>query len=571
MRLKSALCAPASARALATTFALAALPVAAHAQHIIGARDVRALRADSVFRRFDRSDAPGCALGVYQNGQVLYARGYGMASLEHGIALTPRSVLDVGSISKQFTAMAMLLLARDGKLSLDDPIRKLFPEMPPYADGISWRRALSQTSGLRDLWTLWGQTGRTFRGDTVDALRVITRAAEPNYPPGARYLYTNSGWILAAQAVYRLTGQSLAQFAEARMFAPLGMRDTRYFGDNAMVIPGLATAYAPKSSGGFSVERNTYDGAIVGAGGVHTTVEDFGRWLDNYDRLLVGDAAIVRTMTTPTALTDGSPARSGFTQAYAVGLNAGTLRGVPVVSHGGSWAGYRGHFLRFPEQRFAVATFCNVSNAGPDSLARQVAGVYLGDRMEPDTASAWVAALDAAPAGAVAEPERSAITGNWRNVALGQVQRFRLVNDSLIALGGERTRFVPLGGGRYRLGRGTELRLEAGGTRLLTRSAADTATYVRVDSVVLTPAQLAEYAGEYRNDEIETTQSWRVEKGALVVYAGGRRLGTLDSVYRDGFVRGGSMVDVVRDARGRIAGFVVQAGRVRNMRFTRVR
>jgi hypothetical protein len=287
--------------------------------------------------------------------------------------------------------------------------------------------------------------------------------------------------------------------------------------------------------------------------------------------LLVGDAEIVRTMTTPTALTDGLPARSGFTQAYAVGLNAGTLRGVPVVSHGGSWAGYRGHFLRFPEQRFAVATFCNVSNAGPDSLARQVAGVYLGDRMEPDTASAWVAALDAAPAGAVAEPERSAITGNWRNVALGQVQRFRLVNDSLIALGGERTRLVPLGGGRYRLGRGTELRLEAGGTRLLTRSAADTATYVRVDSVVLTPAQLAEYAGEYRNDEIETTQSWRVEKGALVVYAGGRRLGTLDSVYRDGFVRGGSMVDVVRDARGRIAGFVVQAGRVRNMRFTRVR
>lgn len=571
MRLRLRSCTAAPSRALATLIIVAALPVAAHAQHIIGARDARAIRTDSVFRRFDRSDAPGCALGVYENGQMLYARGYGMASLEHGIALTPRSVLDVGSISKQFTAMAMLLLARDGKLSLDDPIRKLFPEMPPYADGISWRRALSQTSGLRDLWTLWGQTGRTFRGDTVDALRVITRAAEPNYPPGARYLYTNSGWILAAQAVYRLTGQSLAQFAEARIFAPLGMRDTRYFGDNAMVIPGLATAYSPKSSGGFSVERNTYDGAIVGAGGVHTTVEDFGRWLDNYDRLLVGDAEIVRMMTTPTALTDGVPARSGFTQAYAVGLNAGTLRGVPVISHGGSWAGYRGHFLRFPEQRLAVATFCNVSNAGPDSLARQVAGVYLGDRMEPDTASAWVAALDAAPAAAVTEPERLAITGNWRNVALGQVQRFRVVNDTLIALGGERTRVVPLGGGRYRLGRGTEFRLETGGTRLLSRSAGDTATYTRVDTVALTPAQLADYAGEYRNDEIETTQSWRVEKGALVVYAAGRRLGMLESVYRDGFVRGGSVMDVVRDPRGRITGFVVQAGRVRNLRFTRVR
>jgi CubicO group peptidase (beta-lactamase class C family) len=565
----SAVLAVPRATAAVIAAALATVPATSQAQHIIGARDARAIRADSVFRRFDRTDAPGCALGVYQNGQLLYARGYGMASLELGLALTPRSVLDVGSISKQFTAMAMLLLARDGRLSLDDPIRKLFPEMPVYADGVTWRRALSQTSGLRDLWSMWGQTGRTFRGDTVDALRIITRAAEPNYAPGARYLYTNSGWILAAQAVYRLTGQTLAQFAESRIFAPLGMRDTRYFGDNAMVIPGLATAYSPGAGGGFRVERNTYDGAIVGAGGVHTTVEDFGRWLDNYDKLLVGDAAIVRTMTTPTALTDGTPARSGFTQAYAVGLNAGTLRGLPVISHGGSWAGYRGHFLRFPEQQFAVATFCNVSNAGPDSLARQVAGVYLGDKMQPDTASAWGAALDAAPAAAPANDQR-AIVGNWRNVALGQMQRIRLNGDTLVALGGERTRVVPLGGGRFRLGRGTELRLDAGGTRLLSRSYGDTATYMLVDSVALTATQLAEYAGSYRNEEIESTHSWRVEKGALVVYANNRRLGTLESVYRDGFVRGGSLIDVSRDGRGRISGFVLQAGRVRNLRFTRV-
>lgn len=551
---------------------LAALPFRAPAQHVIGARDARALRADSVFRRFDQSDAPGCALGVYQDGRLLYGRGYGMASLEHGIALTPRSVLDVGSISKQFTAMAILLLERDGKLSLDDPIRTLFPEMPPYADGVTWRRALSQTSGLRDLWTLWGMTGRTFRGDTVDALRVITRSAGTNYAPGARYLYTNSGWILAAQAVYRLTGQSLAQFAEARIFAPLGMRDTRFFGDNAMVIPGLATAYAPESGGGYRVARNTYDGAIVGAGGVHTTIEDFGRWLDNYDRLIVGDSAILRTMTTPTLLADGSPARSTLSQAYAVGLSAGMLRGLPVVSHGGSWAGYRGHFLRFPEQRFAVATFCNVSNAGPDTLARQVAGIYLGDRMEPDTTSAWVAALDAAPAAPITAVERQAIAGIWRNVATGQVQRIRLTGDTLFSIGGERTRVVPLGGGRFRLGRGTELRLATDGeTRLLTRTAIDTSSYVRADSVALTVAQLAAYAGDYRNDEIETTQSWRVEKGELVVYAAGRRLGTLDPTYRDGFMRGGTVIDVTRDTRGRITGFVVQAGRVRDLPFTRVR
>ena len=123
------------------------LPAEAHAQHIVGARDARAVRADSVFQRFDRTDSPGCALGVYENGKVLYARGYGMASLEHGIALSSRSVLDVGSISKQFTAMAMLMLQKEGKLALDDPIRKYIPEMPAYADKITLRRALSQTAG----------------------------------------------------------------------------------------------------------------------------------------------------------------------------------------------------------------------------------------------------------------------------------------------------------------------------------------------------------------------------------------------------------------------------------------
>jgi CubicO group peptidase (beta-lactamase class C family) len=312
----------------------------ANAQHIIGARDARALRADSVFQRFDRTDAPGCALGVYQDGKVLYARGYGMASLQNGIALSPRSVLDVGSISKQFTAMAILLLQQEGKLSLDDPIRKYIPEMPAYADKVTLRRALSQTSGLRDLYVMWSQTGRAFAGDTIDALRVITRSAEPNYEPGARYLYTNSGWILAAQIVYRLTGKTLAQFAEERIFRPLGMYDTRYLADATMVIPNLADSYAPRAGGGFRLARSAYDGAIMGAGAVQTTVEDFGRWLNNYDAATIGGRQILETMTTATTLNDGSPATSGANTAYAVGLSVGTLRGLRVISHGRSWAGF---------------------------------------------------------------------------------------------------------------------------------------------------------------------------------------------------------------------------------------
>lgn len=575
MRRHSAFRAAASLTAIVASAAvvLTGTARAAHAQHIVGARDARALRTDSVFQRFDRTDSPGCAVGVYQDGKLLYGRGYGMASLELGVPLTTRTVLDVGSISKQFTAMAILILEKEGRLSLEDPLRKHFPEMPPYADKVTLRRALSQTSGLRDLWTLWGQTGRTFAGDTIDALRVITRSAETNYVPGERYLYTNSGWILAAQLVYRLTGKTLAQFAEERMFAPLGMRDTRYFSDNAAVIPNLGTAYGPRA-GGSRVVRNTYDGAIMGAGGVHTTIEDFGRWLDNYDAGTVGGRDVIRVMTTPTTLNDGSPARSGATQAYAVGLNAGTLRGLPVISHGGSWAGYRAHFLRFPDQRFAVATFCNHSASGPDSLARNVAAIYIGERMQPDSAALWRAALAAAPQVEMTAPNLRPFTGIWRHVGRGEVRRTRLSGDTLYAVTGDRTRLVPIAGGRFRSGTDAEIRFEgdpASPSRMFTRSSGDTVTFVRADTVALTAAQLVAYAGEYRNDEIETTQRWAMEKEQLVLYANERRMGMLEPTYADGFLRGGSVIDVQRDARGRITGYTVQSGRVRNLRFTRVR
>jgi CubicO group peptidase (beta-lactamase class C family) len=552
------------------------LSTIARAQHIVGTRDARAVRADSVFQRFDRTDSPGCALGVYQDGKILYARGYGMASLEHGVALSPRSVLDVGSISKQFTAMVMLILQKEGKLSLDDPIRKYIPEMPAYADKITLRRALSQTSGLRDLYVMMGQTGRTFAGDTIDALRVITHSAEPNYEPGARYLYTNSGWILAAQIVYRLTGKTLAQFAEERIFAPLGMHDTRILADANTIIPNGAEGYAPRQGGGggFRLARSTYDGAIMGAGAVHTSVEDFGRWLNNYDLATVGGRDIIETMTTATMLNDGTPARSGPNQAYAIGLNVGTMRGLKVVSHGGSWAGYRGHFLRFPDQRFAVSTFCNLTTSGPDSLARKVAGIYLADRMQPDSATAWNIALAGEPRVDVPAASLRALAGVWRNVERGEIRRLRLVGDTLFTIGGgERTRIIPLGSGRFRAEPGAELRFEgdpALPSRMIVRTTGDTATYARADTVALTPARLAEYAGDYRSNEVEATHSWRIEKEQLVLYVNDRRLGVLEPTYKDGFVRGGNVIDVQRDGKGRITGFLVEAGRVRHLRFTRV-
>lgn len=552
-----------------------ALSTPVFAQHIIGARDKQAASVDSIFRPFDRTDSPGCAVGVYQDGALRYGRGYGMASLEHGVPLSPRTVLDVGSMSKQFTAMSMMILEKEGKLSLDDPIRKLFPEMPAYADRITWRRALSQTSGLRDLWSVWDETGQTFAGDTIDALNVIVRSAEANYTPGERYLYTNSGWILASQAVYRLTGKSLAQFAQEKIFGPLGMRDTRFLSDRYAVIPNLAESYGPRAAG-FRLTRSNYDGAIQGPGGVHTTIEDFGRWLNNYDSATVGGRDIIQAMTTPTTLNNGLPATSGPGRAYAIGLSVGTLRGLRVVTHTGSWGGFRAAFYRFPEQRFAVAALCNLNTSGPDSLVTKVAAVYLGDRMERDTAALWVAALTKEPRVAQSATTLRNFAGVWRNIERGEVRRTQVKGDTLVATGTPPTTYVPLGGDRFRTAR-SEIRFEGGAAnggapqRMFVRTPTDTVTFMRADSVLLDAAKLAEYAGNYRSDEAEVTQTWRVEKGKLAVFDGYRRLGILEPTYKDGFTRGASVIDVTRDAKGRITGYTVEAGRVRHLRFTRIR
>jgi len=312
----------------------------------------------------------------------------------------------------------------------------------------------------------------------------------------------------------------------------------------------------------------------MGAGGVQTTVEDFLRWLNNYQSATVGGRDIIEKMTTATTLNDGAPATSGATQAYAIGLSVGTLRGLRVVRHGGSWAGYRGHFLRFPDQRFAVATFCNLTTSGPDSLAAKVAGIYLADRMQPDSAAMWIATLQGAPHSAHNAANLRAFAGLWRNVDRGQVRRTRVVGDTLFAVAGQRTRLVPLEGGRFRAGSNSEIRFEgvaASPSRMIVRTAAEEVTFTRADTVALTPRQMAAYAGRYRSDEVEATHEWRVEKDQLVLYIDERRMGVLESSYRDGFTRGGAVIDVQRDGRGRITGFLVESGRVRHLRFTRMR
>ena len=340
----------------------------------VSAADAKA-KVDAIFRDVDRSDSPGCAVGVYRDGQIAYARGYGMANLELYVGNTPQTVFDIGSVSKQFTAIAIHLLAREGKLSLDDDIRKWVPEIPSYGKTVTLRHLLHHTGGLRDyieLMSLQGMVEEDLSPES-DVLEIMARQKAPNFAPGEDYLYCNTGYNLLALVVEKASGQSLRDFSEQRIFAPLGMRHTQISDSHTRIIPNRATGYQKEGSG-YGIEMSDWE--QTGDGAVLTTVEDLFRWNQNFFEPKVGDAKLIADMQVVGVL------NSGKKIDYASALLMGTYRGLRTVSHSGSWAGYRAQLLRFPEQKFAVACLCNDGGASnPSQLSRKVAEVYLGGLM----------------------------------------------------------------------------------------------------------------------------------------------------------------------------------------------
>ncbi|HWN97895.1 MAG TPA: serine hydrolase domain-containing protein, partial [Blastocatellia bacterium] len=318
-------------------------------------------KVDEVFAVFDKPDSPGCALAVIKDGRIVYKRGYGQSNLEDGVAISPASIFHVASISKQFTAMAIVLLAQQGKLSLDDDVRKYVSEVPDFGERITIRHLIHHTSGLRDQWSLLELAG--WREDDVitegDILELVSRQKELNFKPGAEHLYCNTGYTLLAVIVKRVSGQSLREFADANIFKPLAMTSTHFHDDHSMIVKGRTSAYQRTKQGGLKVSIPVFD--TYGATSLFTTVEDMAKWDQNFVDKTVGGEAGINQMLSVGLLNNGK--RLG----YAFGLSLGEYKGLKTVGHGGADAGYRADFLRFPEQRFSVVCLCNLSTSNPGS------------------------------------------------------------------------------------------------------------------------------------------------------------------------------------------------------------
>jgi CubicO group peptidase (beta-lactamase class C family) len=389
-------------------------------------------KVDRVFAEWDKPNSPGCAVGVVQNGHFVYARGYGMANLDYDIPNAPEMVYYVGSVSKQFTAASVALLILDGKIALNDDIRKYFPEMRDYGAPITINHLIHHTSGIRDIYSIMSVAGLRLEDVFSDseAVALIARQTALNFKPGDSYLYSNSGYFLLAQLVKRVTGKSLREFADERIFQPLGMTHTHFHDDPGHVMKKRAMSYEPDGRGGYRISyMQNFD--KIGAGGLYTNLDDLRKWDENFYTHKVGGDALQTLIHTRGVLNKGD------TIAYAFGNNVGSYRGLRTTEHGGSLMGYKAHIYRFPDQHFTVLETCNLGSINPGPLAEAVADVYLGDKMSPKVARVAPpprqprATAAAAPDGA----DYSSLAGDYYSEDAGVTYHVAYANGRLALTG----------------------------------------------------------------------------------------------------------------------------------------
>jgi len=532
---------------------------------------VKPAQVDKVFAQWNKSDSPGCALAVLHNDSPVYERGYGMADLEHDAAITPATPFHVASVSKQFTAAAILLLAEQGKLSLDDDARKYIPELPDFGVTIRINQLLHHTSGLRDQWDLLQLAGWRYSLDLItdaDVMSLVTRQKDLNFPPGSEYAYSNTGFTVLGQIVTRVSGLSLREFTTKNIFEPLGMKNTHFRDDHAEIIKGEALGYVPTKDGMFRLSVTNFD--TVGATSLYTTVEDLAKWDENFYSPKIGGPDFTLLMTRTEKLT------SGKDNGYALGLVVANYRGLPTVEHSGSDAGYRSNIIRFPQQHFSIVSLCNTP-ANPAVLNRAVADLYLkADFKEAAqvTPNEWDSVR--------LSPDKIAGKGGFyilRNS--GVVMRIDSEGGTLQVVEDNDKRPVLTDGkghfvlpnltsvGHFEPAEGDALRL------VIEPLTGPPEIWDRLPEFSLASGEEREYAGSYFSDELDVLYHLVDNAGRLVLKRQKYPDQVLRPVIRDLFTcRLGLSIGVIeftRDSSARVSGMSLTTGRIRHLKFTRQR
>jgi CubicO group peptidase (beta-lactamase class C family) len=535
---------------------------------------------DRIFERYTAPGSPGCAVAVVREGEIIYNQGYGLANLELRVPILPSTVFNIGSMAKQFTAFAIALLEAEGKLSLDDDMRKYLPEMHDYGEVITIHHLIHHTSGLRgsfpELLSLaeWRDTDNT---TTEDVFWLLKAQRELNFRPGDEHLYVNSNYVLLTLICERVSGQSFATFCQERLFDPLGMTNS-FINDSCFkLIPGRADGYYEDDRGAW-LNAPLVD-SVVGPTNVYTTVEDLARWDENFYTGQVGGLSVVERMHQTGRLNDGSELD------YAFGLMVGPAhqhRGWQVVEHGGSQGGYGAWMVRFPQLHLSVAVLFNLFLWAMRDYTIRVADLFMEDSpsgqalsekapSQPQAAKA--VDLDAEQLEAKAGTYYDAQRGALREVACteGQLQYQGLV-------------LVPMSGIRFYFQDMPDTEVEftpatgGGAARMKVVTASGDYYYEQVEKVSPTQDELAQYAGCYYSPELDITWTFVAGDGCLVAerrkYVDSRLTPLFTDAFNDDWLplMGYPTTYLVvfdRDANGEVSGLRVTGTRVRNLRFAR--
>lgn len=520
---------------------------------------------DHLFAAWARRDTPGAAVAVMRDGETVFKRGYGMANLDHDVPITPSSVFHSASLSKQFTAMAVYLLAQDGRLSLDEDIRRHVPEVPDFGVPITLDHLIHHTSGLRDQWELLVLSGWRYSKDLItddDVLRVISRQKALNFLPGKRFTYCNTGYTLLARAVANVVGQSFRQFMSSRIFEPLGMTRTFFRDRHGEIVKGAAYGYHPHEDG-FDLAQTNLES--VGATSMLTTVEDLARWDENFRMGRVGGKPVFDRMHRRGILNDGS------TIPYGGGVGLGTYRGLDIIEHTGGDAGFRSNLMRFPHHEFSIAILSNLSSIDPTALSRRIADICLRPELEARRES------DPATALRISNPEQlELLAGLYIDPEDGD-QLFHLhVHDGKLRGGApiaeQAHELTEIEDGRFRyvLYPRTEFVVAEDRTLLALVDSRIVNRFIRLEPYSYSSQELEELAGIYTSPETAYPYEVVLHGGGLASKALKQPLQKMTVLAKDLFIEGRSRLRFTRDATGAVCGLMLNTDRLSNVWFERL-
>lgn len=523
-------------------------------------------KLDPIFEYWNKPGSPGIAVTVVQDRKVLYTGAFGLANLEFGLPITPQTAFNAGSIAKQFTATAVLMLEAESKLSLDDEIHRYVSELPDFGHRITLRQLLNHTSGLRDIWALtdlagWMPADVRTQGQ---ALRLLSRQKVLNFTPGSSFSYSNSGYIMLAEVVARVSGRTFPAWINEHLFVPLGMTGSYFYQDHTLILPGSSSSYRSRGRDkGFA--RDTLNSGLVGGSNLVTTLADLAKWADYLISAEIGGQPLL------VRLSDQATLPVGIQTGYGMGLFVESYRGLPVVHHGGASAGYRSHLLVFVDERLSAIILGNVNTVRANELAREIADVVLSERFT-------VSPPDTVPKDAEPALPYGAFTGLY---ALGPnlLLDVREADGRLFFLfGGTSPREMFPSGPR------TFVTSEKGVSLTFTLDRDRTVSSVvmqvpgrklegrRLEPLVLTPKQLRAYEGTYFSDELEAFYHIVSDEGGLIV----ERLRGVDialtPIGDDRFIEsgpGGFTLRFKRKRSGRVRGFELSVERARHIEFDR--